>query len=556
MPAFTHSGPPTHATCPSCGGVVRIEAVKCRHCRHMIDGPPRRGAIIGADFWVPLAVVAGALVMLGFVLRPHDEKPPEAFQKPTVPLAIADPTRAPKPAVPEAGAPGALDPGATPSSSAADPLAAGGPAGAAPGGGDPLAPIPWQPRHPRPSAANAQPGALGGGPETNVPGASTTPGQPGEASAQRPPEPDEDSGKPARPRELRSPLFGYGMRLRNENGWRLLFSGTSRDALLRTDETARLQLWVDVNASGAKADGAACLAAHLKKLERRLRRNGTTIRGTEPRARPGRFGLTVNSAIRDASGKGPRRHAGRYFVAFVADQNLCHGFEGFAGAAASRKTRREVEEAFASFDVDGTTRTRATTEENHRQIQEAALGGNPAVLLDAGTSLAALWPEEAAGWRILGEAFMSGNRPAEALRAIARARKGRDPAQGDELKMNRFSLEMLAADGYARQKKWTEAERVLDAGRALIPDHPYAAYAEACFWAQRGKVDRAMDKLEAALRAWPAKATPPRFPHGLRVQVALASRDSRLANLRKDPTFEILLRRFDARARKADPAAK
>ena len=541
---------PTHTHCPYCGGLIRVEAVKCRHCQRLIDAPSRLGVHFAADFWGPLLVVFGGIALLAVLLHlGGPASSPEPFASATVPLpitqagkkpVIGEPSEVP----PMDGLPGGpTAPGAAPPGGSSGP-AAGGPLGDPGLVGDPEVPPPlqWKPRY---RSVSGEPKAGFGAPTPPTTGSSG----PVAGAGQEPPAAEPDA--PARPRELRSPLFGYGLRLSNERHWSLVFSGTSRDALLRQDSTARLQLWVDLQPDRPKADGATCLRDYLARLERRLRRTGLKVKGQATGTRGGRHGLTLHTAERDAIGSGPRRHAGRYLVAFAADGNLCYGFEGFAGQPASRVARAEVREAFTSFDVDGTARSHAATTANRRQILAAVSKPSPAVLLDVGTSLASLFPGDASGWRMLGEAFMAGNRPAQAVRALERARAGREEGQGDEAKMSRFTLDTLIADGHARLKRWELAEKALDAARVYFADHPFLAYAEACLAAQQGGIDRALNKLESAFGAWPAKAAPPRLPHGLATQVALARRDSRLAALQKEPSFEILLRRFEARARKA-----
>jgi tetratricopeptide (TPR) repeat protein len=329
-------------------------------------------------------------------------------------------------------------------------------------------------------------------------------------------------------------------------------AGISRHTLVRRDGTARIEVWVDLYTQAMS--GETCLRRHLSWLQRRFARASLKVRSAPVHIRSTSGGLRVHHTEREALGPGPRRHAGRYLLAFAADGRLCHGFQAFAAVPASRAARREVRRAFQTFDVDPAVRGKARTEEVRLRVRRLALGaeksGNPILLLDASTALAGLWPEDALGWQLLGTALLAVDRPADALHSFDLARRGRIEGGPEEGRLRRFGLWTLTADAYARMRKWPEADGALDEARKILPDHPGLAYAQGCLHALRGRVERAIDSLEASFRSWPTRPAPPRIPHGLGVQVALARRDARLASLRREPRFEVLLRRFEARARK------
>ena len=146
-----------------------------------------------------------------------------------------------------------------------------------------------------------------------------------------------------------------------------------------------------------------------------------------------------------------------------------------------------------------------------------------------------------------------GERPKEALASFETALHGAASEGGgaEEARLRRFGLYTLMADAHARLKQWSKAEADLSEAGKIVPDHPGLAYAKACIQAMHGALEKAMDSLEGSFRSWPARAAPPRIPHGLAKQVAIARVDARLKSLRREPRFEILLRRFEARARKA-----
>jgi tetratricopeptide (TPR) repeat protein len=323
--------------------------------------------------------------------------------------------------------------------------------------------------------------------------------------------------------------------------------------LLRRDETATVQIWTEVFAE--EISTSACLREHVSRLRKGLARAGLRVRASPERTRTAR-GSTIRLTEIEAVGSGPRRQAGQYRVAVTADGRICYHIEGFAAVPASRQARREVKAAVSSFEVDRGTRRSSATPQTRAQILRAALPAEQArnhlVLLDLATALTALWPEEGQGWQLLGVANLLGNRSREALRAFDLALRSTSTGSGEEERLRRFALFTLVADANARLRQWPPAKNALEEARKIVPDHPGLFYAEACFQALRGEVDKAIDSLESAFRAWPARAAPPRIPVGLGSQVALARRDDRLRALRQEPRFEILLRRFEARARKAE----
>jgi tetratricopeptide (TPR) repeat protein len=482
---------------------------------------PELAKRFSTEFWVPVGIVLGGIVLVTVIVT--SRRAPEPPRK--LPVASAE-------EVADAGAPQPTR--GPPSDEARD---------VPPPREEPTP----KPAHPRPRRARAPRAPLPPGPRDAPlpPPAPAEPPSPRETTA---PEP-----APGKPRELKSDLFGYGLRLPNESAWRMGFAGLSRHVLVRRDLTARLHTWAEVFTSPASAE--ACLRRHLGRLRRRFSRGALRVRSAPVRQRRGQGGLVLWTSEREAQGTGPRRDAGKYLVAFAADGPVCYGYEGFAGVPASRAARREVRTAFETFDVDPAVRKNAPTSEVRGHLERVAApaeqSGNGALLLDIGTAWAALWPGEARGWHLLGVAHLLAERPHEALGALQSALRASAGSSTEEDRLRRFGLWTLVADASARLKGWPKATDALEEARKLLPDHPGLAYTRGCVQAMRGEIDKAIDSLEASFRSWPAAAAPPRIPHGLGAQVAIARRDARLKNLRKEPRFEILLRRFEARARKA-----
>jgi tetratricopeptide (TPR) repeat protein len=241
-------------------------------------------------------------------------------------------------------------------------------------------------------------------------------------------------------------------------------------------------------------------------------------------------------------------------LAFAADGPVCHGFEGFTSVPASPAARREVRAASRTFDVDPAVRRKAANPELRERLAQAAavaqrtLGAG--ALVDTATALASLWPAEADGWQLLAIGKFLGGSADEALVLLDKALSFPGGA-GDDDRMRRLALWTLSAEAHGRRKQWPSALGALEEARKILPDHPGLAYAEGCVQALQGKTEKAIDFLEASLRSWPARAAPPRIPHGLSEKVAFARRDPCFRALRQEPRFEVLLRRFEARARKA-----
>lgn len=360
---------------------------------------------------------------------------------------------------------------------------------------------------------------------------------------------------PGPARELKSDLFGYSIRLPNQRAWQMASAGASRHTVIRRDHTTRLRIWVDLRPESRRASARHCLREYLGNLHRHFARARLGVRARSIRRRRGAHGVTLLTTERLAQGSGPRRYAGHYLIAFAAVGQLCYGFEGVATRPASRQGRREVEAAYRSFDVDPTVLRKAGSKDvraNLTRIASAARARrNTAILMDTATALAAIWPRDALGWHLLGFGYLLRDRPSLALAALRKARQGDPPADPEAARLHRFGIWTLMADAYARESRWVDAYAAIEQARRILPDHPGLAYAEACVNAMRGRKEKAMDLIEESFRAWPPRAVPPRISHGLLVQVALARRDIRLRSLRGEPRFEVLMRRFEARARKA-----
>jgi tetratricopeptide (TPR) repeat protein len=488
----------------------------------MIGEPlPFRASRISRDFWVPVLAVLAGLGVLSYLLVARRSAPfaPRPSATATAPL-------------PDAGGEAHATPGPP-----EPPARSDRPAPTAAQATAPEVPRP-APREPR--TASPSPLAL-----PAPPGPGFTRAAPPEAPAAVPPEPTPG-------RELKSDLLGYGFRLPNETAWEMGGAGLSRHAIVRRDGTAQIRVWTQVFPGPQSPQG--CLSRHLSALRRRLERSGLKTQASPPTAGTGRAGLSLLRAEVSAAGLGPRREAGRYLLAFAADGLLCHGFEGFLSVPAPSAARREVQAASQTFDVDPAVREKAVSVELRERVARAAAvaqrSSSAGALVDAATALAALWPAEADGWQLLAIGQFLGGSVDEALALVDKALSFAGDG-GDEDRMRRLALWTLSAQAHGRRKEWPSARAALEEARKVFPDHPALAYAEGCFQALQGKTEKAIDLLEASLRSWPARAAPPRIPHGLAEQVAFARRDPCLRALREEPRFEVLLRRFEARARKA-----
>src|SRR5262245_36707104 len=150
-------------------------------------------------------------------------------------------------------------------------------------------------------------------------------------------DPEDAELEPGRP--FTAELAGYRVRAPNEKGWDLEHAGYTRHTLRREDRAAEIRLWMSRRLPGEPADGAACEAEVLSRLEqgRATRRKTETVK---------RGGLEILAGEWQAAG------GGSYFTAAAAAQGFCYGFLAFVAATATAPTIAEVRAAHASFEVD------------------------------------------------------------------------------------------------------------------------------------------------------------------------------------------------------------